>query len=177
MDVSPTDRDAVAKAELEIRRRQVRAVELFKEYVPGCERAFISRTSPSLNIRRGRLIACDYDISHEDVVEGRHFDDDIFSYGFHDSAPRIQIKEGRTYGVPLRALLPRDIENLLLAGMMITSDHRAHMSTRNTICCMGQGQAAGTAAALCASERTHTRELPYSLLRKTLLQEGVYFDA
>jgi hypothetical protein len=53
----------------------LKAVELFRKYVPGCEKAFIARTSPSLNIRRGRLIQCDYDISHEDVVEGRHFDD------------------------------------------------------------------------------------------------------
>lgn len=40
MPVSPTDRDEVARAELELRRRQYRAVELFREYVPGCEKAF-----------------------------------------------------------------------------------------------------------------------------------------
>ena len=42
MPVSPTDRDAVAKAELELRRRQAEAVKLFREYVPGCEKAFIA---------------------------------------------------------------------------------------------------------------------------------------
>lgn len=44
-------RDDMARAELEVRKRQLRAVELFREYVPGCEKAFIARTSPSLNIR------------------------------------------------------------------------------------------------------------------------------
>ncbi|MDP3000583.1 MAG: FAD-dependent oxidoreductase, partial [Bryobacterales bacterium] len=58
LPVSPTSRDAVAKAELELRRRQFKTVELFRKFVPGCERAFIARTSPSLNTRRGRLIAC-----------------------------------------------------------------------------------------------------------------------
>jgi len=177
MPVSPTSRDAVAKAELELRRRQAKAIELFRKYVPGCEKAFIARTSPSLNIRRGRLIKCDYDISHEDVIEGRHFDDDVMAYGFHDSAPRFQIKNGGTYGIPYKALCVAGIDNLLAAGMMITSDHNAHMSTRNTVCCMGQGQATGTAAALCAAKNCGTRQLRYTYLRKTLENDGVYFES
>jgi len=176
MAVSPTDRDAVARAELELRRRQRRAVELFRKYIPGCEKAFIARTSPKLCIRRGRQIRCDYDIPLADVLEGRHFDDDVMAYGFHDSAPRLQIKDGGTYGIPYRALRVAGIENLLAAGMMITSDHDAHMSTRNTVCCMGQGQAAGTAAALCALKKCGTRELPYKTLRDALLKGGVYLE-
>jgi len=176
MPVSPTNRDEAAKAELELRRRQFKAIELMKRHVPGCERAFITRTSPSLNIRRGRLIACDYDITLEDILKARHFDDDVFVYGFHDSAPRYQVGGGGTYGVPYRALRPRGIENLLVAGMMITSHHDAHMSTRNTVCCMGQGQAAGAAAALCAARNCGTRELPYAALRQALEKGNVYFE-
>ncbi len=177
MPVSPTNRDAVTKAELELRRRQAKAIELFRKYVPGCEKAFIARTSPRLNIRRGRLITCDYDISHKDVIEGRHFDDEVMVYGFHDSAPRLQIKNGGTYGIPYRALRVARIDNLLVAGMMITSDRRAHMSTRNTVSCMGQGQATGTAAALCAAKNCGTRQLRYSYLRKALENDDVYFES
>ena len=177
MPVSPTNRDEVAKAELELRKRQRSAIELFRKYMPGCEKAFIARTSPSLNIRRGRLITCDYDIKLSDVLEGRHFDDDIMAYGFHDSAPRLKIKDGGTYGIPYKALCVAGIDNLLVAGMMITSDHDAHMSTRNTVSCMGQGQATGTAAALCAEKDYGTRELPYALLRDALEKGGVYFES
>ncbi len=176
MPESPTNRDEAAKAELELRRRQAKAVELFRKHVPGCEKAFIARTSPSLCIRRGRLVTCDYDITLPDVLEGRHFDDDVMAYGFHDSAPRLQIKDGGTYGIPYRALRVRGIDNLLVAGMLITSDHDAHMSTRNTVCCMGQGQAAGTAAALSADGDATTRELPYADLRSALESDGVYFE-
>jgi len=176
MRTSPTNRDAVAEAELDLRRRQYKAIELFRKYVPGCEKAFIARTAPTLNIRRGRLIDCDYDITHEDVIKGRHFDDDVMTYGFHDSAPRLQIKDGGTYGIPYRALRPKGIHNLLVAGMMITSDHRAHMSTRNTVSCMAQGQAVGTAAALCSQQKCTTRALPYRDLRDTLERNGVYFE-
>jgi hypothetical protein len=173
---SVINRDDMAKGELEVRKRQAKAVELFRKYVPGCKKAFMARTSPTLNIRRGRLINCDYDISHEDVIEGRHFDDDIMAYGFHDSAPRYQVKNGGTYGIPHRALIVAGIENLHAVGMMITSDHRPHMSTRNTVCCMGQGQGAGTAAALCAAKNYGTRDLPYRDLRDTLIKDGVYFE-
>ena len=177
LPVSPTDRDAASSAEVELRRRQMQAVELFRRYVPGCERAFVARTSPSLCIRRGRLVARDYDISRADVLDGRHFDDDVMAYGFHDSAPRLQIKDGGTYGIPYRALRVAGLENLLAAGMMITSDHDAHMSTRNTVACMGQGQAAGTAAALCAERDCGTRDLPYPVLREALEAAGVYFES
>jgi hypothetical protein len=176
MDVSPTDRAAASKAEVELRRRQAKAVELFRQYVPGCERAFIARTSPSLTIRRGRLITCDYDITREDVLEGRHFEDDIMAYGFHDSAPRLQIRDGGTYGIPYRALRVAGLDNLLVAGMMITSDHDAHMSTRNTVACMGQGQAAGAAAALCTDLKCTTRELPYGDLRAALISQNVILE-
>jgi hypothetical protein len=176
LPVSPTNRDESAKAELELRKRQAKAVDLLKKHVPGCERAFIARTSPSFSIRRGRLITCDYDVTLPDVLQARHFDDDVFVYGFHDSAPRLKVGGGGTYGIPYRALRPTGVENLLVAGMMITSNHDAHMSTRNTVSCMGQGQAAGTAAALCAARNCGTRELAYADLRKALVKDNVYFE-
>lgn len=176
MDVSPTDRDAVAKTELELRRRQAKAIALIRAYIPGCENAFMARTSPSLCIRRGRLIACDYNISNEDVMEARHFADDVMAYGFHDCAPRLQIKDGGSYGVPYSALRVKGLDNLLVAGMMITEEWEAHMSTRNTVCVMGQGQAAGIAAAMCAEKGCTTRELPYGDLHQALLAADVILE-
>ncbi len=176
LDKSPTDRDTVARAELELRKRMQKGVELFRAHIPGFERAFITRTSPSLVIRRGRLVTCDYDITHDDVLNGRHFNDDVFVYGFHDMAPKYQVKNGGSYGIPYRALCVKGIDNLYVSGMMITSDHNAHMSTRNTVSCMGQGQASGTAAALCALKNYNSGSLPYAVLREALEKGGVYFE-
>jgi hypothetical protein len=174
---SVLDRDDMARAEIEVRKRMARGAQLLRKHVPGFEKAFMARSSPSMCIRRGRLITCDYDVTHEDVIDGRHFDDDVFAYGFHDMAPRFQIKDGGTYGIPYRALCVKGIDNLYAAGMMITSDHRAHMSTRNTVSCMGQGQATGTAAALCAAKELGSRELPKTILRDALVQGGVYIES
>ena len=61
--------------------------------------------------------------------------------------------------------------------MMITSSQDAHMSTRNTVSCMAQGQAAGTAAALCSERKVdNVRELKYQELRDALEKGNVWFE-
>jgi hypothetical protein len=178
MEQSPTNRDALAEAEAELRRRQQESLALLQRTVPGATGAFIARTAPAITIRRGRCVECDYDISNDEIINAAHFTDDIYSYGFHDSAPRFQIKGGKTYGLPYRSILVKGLENLFAAGMIITSDHEAHMSTRNTVSCMAMGQAAGTAAALCAKKGLrNSRDLPYGELHDALKLGNVWFDA
>jgi len=176
LPVSPINRDAVSKAELEIRKRMQAGLELFKEHIPGFEKAFITRTSPSLCIRRGRSIICDYDITNDNVTNCEHFPDDVFVYGFHDMAPRMTVGKGGSYGIPYRALCVKNFDNLYVSGMMITSEHNAHMSTRNTVSCMAQGQASGTSAALCALNNYSSRQLPYGKLHGALEQGKVHFE-
>jgi len=169
-----TDRDKMTEMELAARKLQQEMIARIRG-IPGCEKAFAARSAPSTNVRRGRVIACDHDISLEDVLGGRHFEDDVCAYGFHDTCKPIG-GGGGSFGIPYRALRPRGIENLLVAGMMITSDYHAHMATRNTVSCMAQGQAAGTAAALCAKADCGTRELQYPVLRDALVEGGVILE-
>lgn len=173
---SVLNRDDASKAEVEFRKRMVKAVELYRKYVPGFEKAFIARTSPSYCIRRGRAIACDYDISNQEIRGAKHFDDDVYVYGFHDMGWSQHIKDGGSYGFPYRSMLVKGVENLYAAGMNVTSTREAHMSTRNTVSCMAMGQAAGTAAALCAKKKLGSRDLKYSVLRKALNKGKVYFE-
>jgi len=178
MAVSPSNRDALADAEFELRRRQQDALDIIRKTIPGAANAFITRTAPAITIRRARCIECDYDISLDEIVNCTHYPDEVFSYGFHDSAPRIQIKGGKTYGLPYRAMLVKGLDNLFAIGMMITSDHEAHMSTRNTVSCMAMGQASGTAAALCVKNGFGgIRDLPYKQLYDALKLGNVWFDA
>jgi hypothetical protein len=178
MAISPVKRDALSLAEFELRRRQQEALKLLQDTIPGAKNAFIARTSPSITIRRGRCIECDYDISMDEVVNCTHFPDEVFSFGFHDSAPRVRIKGGKTYGLPYRALLVKGLDNLFAVGMMITSDYEAHMSTRLTVACMAMGQASGTAAALCVKQGLkNTRDLKYTCLYEALKLGNVWFDA
>ena len=87
----------------------------------------------------------------------------------------MMIKDGKYYGIPYRCLVPKTVDGLLVAGRMITSDWDAHMSTRNTVSCMVQGQAAGTAAAIAAADGVTVRTVDVPKLQKTLREQGVFF--
>ena len=178
LPTGPLNRDEMTQAEIEIRNNMYQALEVYKKHMPGYEKAFIARTSPTLTIRRGRCIECDYDLSNEEIVNAVHFDDDVFVYGFHDQAPRpeFQIKNGGTYGYPYRASCVKGFDNLYAIGMMVTSNFSAHMATRNTVSCMAMGQSFGTAAAMCAARNIGIRALPYADLRAQLVKDGVYFE-
>ena len=172
--VNTADVEEITRAEIALRRQATEMAGFLKRSVPGFERSYINWTSIQVGVRRTRTIECEYDISSEDVEHARRFDDEIALYGFHDLAPRRMIAGGGAYGIPYRALLPKGVENLLVAGKMITSDWTAHMSTRNTVACMAQGQAAGAAAALCVRQQVTPRALDVTLLRQELAAAGVY---
>ena len=88
--------------------------------------------------------------------------------------PKIYSGQRRFVSIPYRAILPKNIDNLLVAGRMITSNYEAHMSTRNSVCCMAQGHAAGTAAAMAALRGISPRELSINELQDTLESQDVY---
>ncbi len=173
-DVDSTDARAVTDAEIRLRRQVMTFAAMLKKYIPGFENAYVYRTPIHIGVRYSRVIDCEYDITNEEIVNCARFDDEILLYGFHDSAPRITIKNGGWYGLPYRALIPKGIDGLLTAGRLITSEQEAHMSTRNTVSCMAQGQAAGTAAALCARDGIAPRNLDIRLLQNTLKKQGVF---
>ena len=163
-----------SKAEITLRNQVMTMSKMLKEHIPGFENASLYWTPVHFGVRRTRIIDCEFDISIEHIVDGVKTDDEIARYGFHDMAPRIMIKNADCYSIPYRAVLPKTIEQLLVAGRMITKGFEAHMSTRNTVSCMAQGQGVGTAAALCISEGVSPRVLDRRLLRQTLIKQDVY---
>jgi hypothetical protein len=84
----------------------------------------------------------------------------------------LMVGVGAGYDIPFRCLLPRGLEQLLVAGRCISVDHVALGSTRNTPACALTGQAAGMAAALSAKTGTPVRKLDVNLLQKRLRAAG-----
>jgi hypothetical protein len=141
------DPDALTDAEVYLRSRVLEIADIFRENFAGCEDCYVAGPAPTAGQRRARAIRALYELTQEDCISGGQFDDQIGCFSFIDN-PRDFVKDGGAYGIPYRALIPDEIDNLLIAGRMITPDLAAHNSTRNTVACMVQGQAAGTAAAL-----------------------------
>jgi ribulose 1,5-bisphosphate synthetase/thiazole synthase len=166
--------DEITRAEIELRGQVMAMAGMLKKYVPGFERAYVNWTPVHFGVRRTRIVECEHDITIEEIINAQRFSDEVALYGFHDLAPRIVIKDGKFYGIPYRALLPKNVENLLVAGRLITSNWEAHMSTRNTVSCMAQGQAVGVAAALAAKSGTSPRKIDVRALQDKLREQGVF---
>lgn len=81
--------------------------------------------------------------------------------------------DGSTYGIPFGALVPADVDGLLVAGRCLSASHDAHASVRSIGQCMVMGQAAGTAAAMVARTGKSPREVDRGALRTRLLSDGV----
>ena len=163
--------------ELQNRHQMEVIVEMIREHIEGFENAYIHATASHFGIRRTRTVKCEYDVQISDVVDERAFPDEIGRFGYQDLPwDGYHPKNGGSYGVPYRAIVPTKVDNILVAGRLITTDWTAHMSTRNTGCCIVQGQAAGTAAALSLQHGVAPRDLDVALLQDALEAQGVYLE-
>jgi glycine/D-amino acid oxidase-like deaminating enzyme len=178
-NVDATDPVALTRAELE-GRRQVREYHRFlRDQVPGFEKSVMVGTSPSIGIRESRRVIGDYQLTRDDVLAARRFDDEIALCGapIEDHGPGggtewRYVPGGAAYGIPYRCLLPRGLDRLLVAGRCFSATHDAHASARSMATCMAMGQAAGTAAAMAVAARVAPREVDVAALRDRLHQDG-----
>jgi glycine/D-amino acid oxidase-like deaminating enzyme len=178
-DVDATDPEQLTQAEIEGRRQCAEYFRFLREQVPGYERAALVSTSPAIGVRESRRILGEVVLTADDVLSARRFDDQIARCGApieeHHAGSDTRweyLPEGETYGIPWRALLPREVEGLVVAGRCFSATHDAHASARSMGTCMAMGQAAGTAAALCAAEGIAPRELDAGALRTRLSADG-----
>ena len=165
------DPEALSAAESDLRGRMLGVAEMFRMHVAGCADCYPAGPAPTVGQRRARAVLCDYDVTQDDCTSGRQFSDQTGCFGFIDNG-QFLVREAGAYGIPYRALLPRGLDNVLIAGRMMTMETVAHNSTRNTVCCLICGQAAGTAAAMAAANGSAPREVDAAALRERLRQAG-----
>jgi hypothetical protein len=180
-----TDVGDLTFAEIECRRQIVIAWKFIKKYLPGFENAYITRVCPELRVREGRRIMGDYVLRREDVIEERKFEDVIGKSAFPAGAvhvvgpgtletmkPPDTPRSGGSHDIPYRCLVPREIENLLIAGMAVSASRATYQ--RFLMQTMVTGQAAGVAAALCAKHNITPRMLEDNVteLQSILVQQG-----
>lgn len=180
-NVDATDRVAVTKATLSMRDLANRMAIFYRKYIPGYEDSYLSHTAQSVGVRDSRRVVCEYTITKEDVLAGRDFADGIGRYGslmdVHDKSGKKSLALTEVGGkgwfhIPLRSMLPKGTNNLIVAGRCISADYDAQGSVRSQAACMVTGQAAGTAAALAARRNTPPRELDIAALQALLRSQN-----
>jgi hypothetical protein len=183
-NADPTDVRDLTYCEIECRKQIVIALKFIKKYMPGFENAYLTRMCQELRIRESRRIMGDYVLCKQDVAEARKFKDVIGKSSFSSGAKHVATtetiayegivhpKDGGSYDIPYRCLVPRVIENLLVAGKAISTDRDSYARFLQET--MVTGQAAGVAAAICARKGIAPRQLEQDVseLQEILLKQG-----
>ena len=174
-DINPLDPKALTQAEIVGQQGALQHLKYLKDHIDGFEGAFVvAQAHPG--VRETRRIVGDYMISIDDLHNQARFDDVIslnaraLDYHLKGTVFKISNLVGN-HDVPLRALTPKGIENLLVAGRCISCDHLAQASIRGAATCMATGHAAGAIAALAARRGGDVRGLDIRQIQHTLLQQ------
>ena len=144
--------------EYEARRRIQQALAFARRNLPGFERAALVDTAPQLGTRQTRLLRGEYILTKQDVLRRRWFAD--------------RIGRGRDYYYPYRVMLPRQVENLIVAGRCFSATSEAQRMSREIPPMFALGQAAGVAAALAIRENTPLRRLDVGQIQDVLRRQG-----
>lgn len=183
-NLDATNMDALSGA-LSTLSSQVKACLAFLQGdVPGFAGSHLSGVAPRVGIRETRRVTGDYELSTQDVLEGRKSEHGIAKGAHHvdlhgsgRDQERTPVEDGRSYDIPYECLLPRGLANVLVAGRCFSSSREANGSARVMGPCMAMGQAAGIAAALTARNRwADVREVPVSGLRDAIKAQGGVVD-
>jgi hypothetical protein len=156
----PPSRDFLTVAEQEGRARALAVTEFLKTMAPFA-RAFLSHAAPQVGVRESRRVIGRYELTREDVLSARKFDDGIARASWpielweegRLGATYEYLDDGAHYDVPLRCLHARDVDNLFVAGRCLSASHDALGSARVIGTCLATGEAAGRAAARHAEAR------------------------
>ena len=142
----------------------------------------LSWVAPALGVRESRRIVAQYVLSEHDLDGGlsaqRHpdiiaiADHGKDTHGYSGACGEL----GEPYGVPLRCLVPRGVDNLLVACRAAGFSSIAASSCRLSRTMVQLGQAAGTAAAMAVRWRVPVTDLPTEGLRQNLRDQHVQLD-
>jgi hypothetical protein len=175
-----TDAWQLTKAEW-IAHRQMRQIARFlRNCVPGFAGSYVAQSGATIGVRETRRVAGEYQLTAEDVLACRQFQDAIargsYPIDIHDPRGKgtvlRRLPAGGAYDIPLRCLIPEQVERILLAGRCISGTHEAHSSYRVTPIAMATGHAAGICAAIAAATNQRPRNVDHRAVQAELIRQG-----
>lgn len=179
----PLADNSTPEARAETNRRGVEASERVLAFIrrqKGLENVEIIDRASEVGVRETYRVVGEKTITEEAYLAGYVHDDALaWSYWMVDqhnagkSSARLVFHEKDRVGtVPLGAMLPKGVKNMLVVGRAVSSDHGANSALRVQASCMAMGQAAGVVAALAASRSCDPRDVSLDLARKRLTDIG-----
>lgn len=171
-----------SRGEILMRKLNVAEVKFLRKYVPGFENAYLSGMAPYMAIREGRHPQGEYVLSWDDVVNNRKFPDAVLRKSTGDTMdwsedmvkrpnevgemvwkqPQRQGRKSYSVDIPYRAMLPKQLDNLLLAGECISSSYDMFYIRRLIPWCMRTGEVAGTAATMAVKQGINAKQVKWT---------------
>ncbi len=133
-------------------------VDYVRANLPGFRNCYIVDVAPQTGVRQTRLLQGEYVVTKQDVQQRVHFPDSV--------------ARGRDYYTPYRALLPREVDQLLVAGRHYSATSSAQKISREIPPCMAMGEAAGVAAAMAGEAGVSPRRVDVVRLQRRLRAQG-----
>jgi len=178
--IDATDPVARSKAECASRRQALQMMQAIRESDNDAVRQIEwAAGGPQVSVRETRRVKGLYEVTEEDAMAGRRFDDAIaWRSGFLDTGGQrggVYTKM-KVHDVPYRSLLPAKLDGLLAAGRCISATHMGAAAGKSMGNCMATGHAAGLAAAMAVKAGVMPRELKAAAIQERLRADGVSFD-
>lgn len=141
-----------------------------KNYIPGFENSYLTAIASMLGVRESRRVICDYEVTFDDFLNAKEFDDSIgrgaMPAGFHtpegETMCVYDLEPGKSMTIPYRCMVVKGKENLLVAGRCVSYEIEVANCIRCMPQCMVMGEAAGTAAAIAIKEGVSVRDINVS---------------
>jgi hypothetical protein len=148
----------LTRAEIQGRKTIHKVVEFVRAKLPGFADCYVVDLAPQTGVRQTRLLEGEYVMTKEDVSQRVRFADSV--------------ARGRDYYYPFRTLLPRSVDNLLVAGRHYSATSAAQKISREIPPCMAMGEATGVAAALALNAGVTVRNVDVARLQQVLRAQG-----
>ncbi len=156
------DRDDLTAASIEGRREVYNIVKALRQVGGRWSNIQLVSTASQIGCREGRRIHGLYTVTQDDLAVGRKHEDAVchvtFGVDIHSTKNEHEHTgekynrgiKSKPYDIPLRALIPKDVNGLILTGRCISGDFVAHSSYRVNGNSVILGQNAGYVASQCA---------------------------
>ena len=176
----PTDPFAISRAEIVARAQVHEVVDFLKKNSPAFKNSDLVSIATEIGVRESRKLRGRHILTADELLTCADFPDTIalgnYDIDIHNplgTGTHIHyFKQDEFYRIPYRTLLPKEYDNLLVAGRCISATHEAQAAVRIMPICACLGEAAGTAVALALRESTTAPDVDPKLLREELIKNG-----
>jgi len=187
-DIDPFDEDSLRRGRSKAEDELEDIIEHIRSELPGFSKVELKDTADELYIRQGRQIKGEDRLNINHVREHKDFEDKIALGAYPVDIQRTTpyddgfvLFDPQKYSIPFGAMVPLEIDGLLVAGKSASYDSLAHGSARVIPVGMVLGEAAGVASRVSLETGQSFREITeksdeISEIQRRLERQGVHLD-